>query len=276
MEILSRWTVAILPEGETVPRKVTKIVALTDGGFSLVMPYHKERSGYLCKMPVDPSQPRRHEIPWDQTMGFTVESRAKFSYHSDGFAQFSSEQQGDLISGRDPDTGAPKGLGLMTHPLASPICSGPSVALQVWGINEFAPLDDPTDAMIFEPDEFYYRGCTPSDASGWVVSIYVFPAGVVPPCRRAGRDFVLDIAFEGINGPLTSVVRMKVARLPKNQVFLGVMANRAIVSVPSVAGWILSGPGDYTAQQKGHVLVGFYPREAIPVDSRPPLDRPLR
>jgi hypothetical protein len=143
-------------------------------------------------------------------------------------------------------------------------------------ISEFTLLDDPTDAMIFEPRDFYYRGCTPSDASGWIMQIYVFPAHVVPPCRREGRDFVLDIAVERINGPLASVVRMKVARLPKSNVFLGVMVNRVIVSFPSESGWILNGPGDHTARQKGHVLTALYPREAIPVDSRPPLDRRLR
>jgi hypothetical protein len=265
-------TIAIHPEGDAI-RKVTKIVSLSDGGFSVVTPYHKEKTGYLFKLPVDPSQLPTFSRHWQETVGFTAECRAKLSYHVDGFAQFSSEKQGELVSGRDPETGEPRGLGLLTHPLCDPIWSGPSVNVTLWGLGDYVPLDDPTDATVFEPHDFYYRGCTPSDANAWVLSIYVFPAGVDPPCRQEGRDMALEVAFEPLNGPLASVARMRVVRLPESGVLLGIMVNRAVVTFPSKSGWIINGPGDYSAQERGHVLTAVYPREAIPVDGRSSLDR---
>jgi hypothetical protein len=50
-------------------------------------------------------------VPADELVSFTVEDRAKLSYHTDGFVQFSSENPGRIISGRDPSTGEPKGPG---------------------------------------------------------------------------------------------------------------------------------------------------------------------
>jgi hypothetical protein len=268
-------TVAVLSEEASVPRKITKIVGLNGGGFSVLAPYHEARSGFLCKMPVDPAvvDPGTRQVLLSEVVGFTAESRAKLSYHVDGFAQFSSEKQGEIISGRDPDTGEPKGLGLMTHPLTAPIWSGPSAALTVWGLNDFEPMEDLDDGLVFRPKDFYYRECEPATANGWVLQIFAFPIGSVPPCRYENGDLVCDVAIERLSGLLISVMRMKIVRLPKEKVFLGLAMNRAVVSFPSASGWVLSGPGDHSAKKKGHVLMAYYPRGAIPVDGRASLNR---
>lgn len=106
-------------------------------------------------------------IPWDECVGFTADDRVKLSYHVDGFAQFSSENPGKIISGRNPKTGEPRGLGLFTHPLSVPIVSGPSLGVTVRGLEEFEKAEENEDLIILEPDDFYYRQSTPIAANGW-------------------------------------------------------------------------------------------------------------
>ena len=270
------WTIAVRPASNEKPRKITKIIGLNDGGFSVLTPYHKAQSGFLFKLPMEfrvAGVPGVHQSAWQDCVGFTAEDRAKLSYHADGFAQFSSEKSGRIISGRDRETGEPKGLGLMTRALDKPIWSGPSIGVTLWGIHEFEAVQGYDDVLIFEPDQFYYRGCSPAEANGWYFCIYVFPKLVIPPVLFERGHHLLNVACEGLNGPLTSVVRMSVIRLPNQGVFLGILVNRMIVAFPSPSGWILGGPGDYTKERKGHVLKGVYPRIGIPVDGRGNLDR---
>jgi hypothetical protein len=269
-----KWTIAIRPTVGQAARKVTKIIGLRGEGFSMLTPYHTTQSGYLCKMPVDPKAEGTYQGRWEDMIGYTVEKRVKLTYHVDGFVQFSSISRGDIISGRDAETGQPKGLGLFTHPLSSPIFSGPSVGVTLWGLQDFVELETSNNnALIFEPHHFFYRACSPDTANGWIVSVYVFPSGVVPPCRLEGGHYLLDVAIEPLNFPLLSVMRLSLIHLLEEKVFLGIAISRAIVSFPSPSGWTMNGPGDFTRDRKGHVLVGFYPRTAIPVQGLPVLDR---
>jgi hypothetical protein len=272
-----KLTIAVRPAIGQQPRKITKIVSLNGNGFAVLTPYHKARSGFLFKMPVDPKilrTPGKFTVSIDQAVGFTADDRVKLSYHTDGFAQFSSEAPGRIISGRDPVTGEPKGLGLFARPLKTPVWSGPSVGVTVWGIDEFEEVEDgDRPVIVFEPADFYYRGCTPSEANAWFLSMYAFPVNIIPPVRWHHEDAVVDVALEGLSGPLVSVVQLKVVHLRREKVFLGLFVNRLVTHFPSESGWNISGPGDYTIERKGHVLIASYPRDGIPVLGRPSLDR---
>jgi hypothetical protein len=270
-----KWTIAIRPALGQQPRKITKIIGLNGDGFSVLAPYHQARSGYLFKLPVDPSIQGPYQIPWEEAVGFTADDRVKLSYHTDGFAQFSSERAGQITSGRDPTTGQPRGLGLITHPLKTPIWSGPSVGVTVWGIDEFAQWKEPDEGLIFEPTDFYYRGCTPETANGWHLAIYAFPTDVTPPVRFRQGEAELDVALEGLSGALASVVQLKIICLPEEKVFLGLSVNRGMISFPAKSGWTLNGPGDFTRERKGHVLMGIYPRDGIATEGRGSLNRTI-
>ena len=189
-----KYTIAIRPSQDENVRKVTKIIGLNGDGFSVLAPYHKAREGFLFKMPVDPRvhKPGQHQLPWDQAVAYTASDRVKLSYHSDGFAQFSSETQGRIMSGRDPQTGEPKGLGLFTNPLRTPTWSGPSVGVTIWGINDFEESSDEDELVVFEPSDFYYRGCSSTDANSWMLAIYAFPANITPPTQFCRGQRVVD------------------------------------------------------------------------------------
>lgn len=270
----SSYTIAIRPNINQVARKITKIIGLKGDGFSVLTPYHKSGSGFLFKAPADPAVVGKQVIPIDQCIGFTVDARAKLTYHTDGFAQFSSEKKGEIISGRDPVTKEPKGLGLITLPLTTPIWTGASVGITVWGLHDFEPLGNPDKStLIFEPHHFHYRACSPIDANGWHLEIYAFPKDVVLPCRWDAGHLLVDVAIEPLWGQLVSIKRLSIIRLSKEKVSLGLAVNSMIVDFPPASGWALSGPGDWTHERKGHVLQGIYPREPYPVNGFPSINR---
>src|SRR5436190_17943309 len=121
-------TVCIRHDG--VIRKITKTVPYSDGGFALLVPYHSARVGYLTKMPVDYSKRGEILVERAEIVEYTADDRVKLSYHPDGFVQFSGERAGKIISGRDPDTGEPRGIGVLTNPMREPMASGPNCGMQ--------------------------------------------------------------------------------------------------------------------------------------------------
>jgi hypothetical protein len=269
-----KWTIAIRPGAGEDLRKITKIIGLNGDGFSVLAPYHHARSGFLYKHLVDPQNMGTRNIPWGECVGFTAEDRVKLTYHVDGFAQFSSENPGKIISGRDARTGEPKGLGLFTHPLSVPIVSGPSVGVSVWGMDEFEKAEETEDLITFEPDEFYYRRSTPVDANGWHLAIYAFAVGTVPPLRFQGKQGVMQYQLSPISaGVPGAIVELKTIHLPAEKLYLGLYVERWIGKLPVKSGWSLHGPGNFTRYQPGYVLQAIYPRDVIPVEGISALDR---
>jgi hypothetical protein len=269
-----KWTIAIRPGAGEVLRKITKIVGLNGDGFSVLAPYHKERSGYLFKHLMDLRTLGVRATTWDEGVGFTAEDRVKLTYHTDGFAQFSGENPGKIISGRDPKTREPKGLGLLARSLKSPPISGPSVGMQVWGIEEFETPRDDEKLVTFELNDLYYRNCTPTDANTWHLAVYAFPDEGIPPLHFEGEQAVMlyqpHFITAGIQG---AVIKLKMIHLATDKLYLGMYVERFVGRYPVKSGWMLNGPGNYTQYQSGYVLSAIYPREAIPVEGRPSIDR---
>jgi hypothetical protein len=269
------WTVAVRPSAGEQLHKITKIIGLNGGGFSVLAPYHNERSGFLFKLPVGRKNLETvgiYKVAREECVNFTADDRAKLSYHVDGFAQFSSEKKGTLISGRDAN-GRPKGLGLMARPFSNPIWSGASVGVTVWGLEEFEQDKQGESELIFEPEDFYYRDLEFSHLNAFHLQIYVFPARVIPPIHVSNGRALLDVALEPLNGALVSVARFRVIQLTKEEVFLGLIVNRTEAAFPSKSGWTLNGPGDYTYDRAGHALMGIYPRFDVPSINLPSLNR---
>jgi hypothetical protein len=87
--------------------RVFKVLPLGDGGFSVSAPYHKARMGSSIKIP-QASQTGSLKMFFDVVVPFYSSDRVKFSYHPDGFVQFSSEEKGKNLSGRDRHTREPQ------------------------------------------------------------------------------------------------------------------------------------------------------------------------
>lgn len=112
-----------------------KILPLSDGGFSIVFPrFIDSNIGKLEKIALGyEDYGTKMDVTHDNTEQYRAEDIAKFSYHDDGFVQFSSATNNKIRSGRD-ENGRPKGLGVISWPLSNPISTGPSFALSVWGL----------------------------------------------------------------------------------------------------------------------------------------------
>lgn len=273
----NKWTVAIKSSTSGKLHKITKIISLNGGGFSILTPYHKARSGVLFKQTVNPNialKAGERKVGWTECALFTAENRAKLTYHMDGFVQFSSENPKTIISGRDPNTGEPKGLGIMARSLSNPSESGPSLGITVWGLEAFDAVRPEECALVFEPTDFYYRKWGPEEVDSLHLGIYVFPVDAVPPTRFVEDQPVMDfvLRFPMTAGVAGSVVTLKTVRLEAERVYLGLYVECWAGEHPSKSGWIMSGPGNWNANQIGYVLGAVYPRDHIPIEGRPSLD----
>lgn len=256
------WTIAIRPTVGAQPRKITKVVSLKDGGFSILTPYHRAQTGYLAKMPM-PNGVGPHFRNWSEGITFTAESRVKLSYHADGFTQFSGEASSKIISGIDPATGEPKGLGVRSNPLAKPTWSGAVSAITVFAIDEYLTTkDEVSGTIIYEPDECYYRSCSPCEADGWILTFHTFPKVPPLPVRFRNNIPFLRVASEGgLSSPLHYIVEYRLIDLP-GAVVLGLNLNRLITKGECKSGWILSGPSEVGVEVGAirYTLMAVYPR----------------
>ena len=232
----TKWTVAIQPAAGKPLYKITKIISLNGGGFSVLTPYHKAHSGFLFKTLINPRMFDKagiHLMKWTDCAGFTAENRAKLSYHVDGLAQFSSENQGKIVSGRDPNTGEPKELGIMARPFSNPTTSGPSVSISVWGPEDFENADQKEKLIVFEPSDFYYRLWGPDETTLWQLGIYLFKG--IPPVRFDGNQAKMDFAltYPPTAGVVGSIVTLKMIRLEAENVSLGLYVESLVGAFPS-------------------------------------------
>lgn len=116
-----------------------KMLPYKSGGFGVVLPRLNERQiGRLEKTFVDYTNYGTYiKVKRDETQQYSASDIVKFSYHPDGFVQFSSATNDRIVSGRYED-GTPKGLGLISWPLSDPIVTGPSMTVSFHGLEGFA------------------------------------------------------------------------------------------------------------------------------------------
>jgi hypothetical protein len=251
---------------------LTKIVPYADGGFAVLVPYHKARTGWLAKMPADYNK-TSFRVTFNECLNYSAEDRVKLSYHADGFVQFSSETAGKIISGRDPVTGEPKGLGLMTSPISNPIRTGPTFSIAAWPLSDFVTVSEKraTD-LLFESPDLYYSSCTPEIANGVLLEAFVFDKAYWSGIRRdANGEYRLSMFHPGAPGP-GSIREWKIVRLANYQV-IGLSVSLVRVTSPHPSGFSLHGPGVRRRDGTGEVLMAAYPDPTSSSQSKTPLDR---
>ena len=251
-------------------RRVLKVLPLSDGGLAVTTPYHAARDGFLFKSPRMRGAGTRMLDPGD-LIPFNANDRVKLSYHVDGFAQFSGEDNARIVSGRDRDTGMPKGLGLVTNPLEDPLTSGPSVGCTIWGLGDFEDWKPKRgdQALVFREDDFYVEpDQSPDGILGYSFSMFMIPSAALRdaigeygsgtlvelslPMRVGAREHRFRARLVVLGGPVTCVV----------------LAERNALGFLEPSGFTLSGPGDAEG-----TLMAFYPRPNI-ADLGTNLDRP--
>jgi len=264
-----QWTIAIRPATGKAAKTITKIASLGGDGFSVLVPCHKARSGFLFKHPVISGRPIPHFVGWDAAVAFSADDNAKLNYNMDGFVEFSGSRPDRITATKDLLSGETTGLGLYSLPLSRPSFGGPIITLRTFGLEQFQRSDGADGLIIFEPGDFYYRNCAPENANTWDLVIYALPTGAAPPIRFDQRRSIIRASIEPLNGPIASVVDLVGLELPDEKIFLGLCVNRFHIPLKSESGWLLSGPGDLGASGRGHVLMGIYPRTELPLQESP-------
>lgn len=233
----------VLFEGD-IGYKVSSIIFLSDGGFSVVVPYHNAETGLLLKSPVPCISPGTYIIPRESIIQeFTASNRPKLSIHYDGFCQFSSDLKGTIRSGRDSETGQPKGLGIFTQPLSQPIESGPTFGITVWGMHDYKKWKGAKKGESpIRFHNYYYRNADANTWNSYLIEGYVFPRSKVSPSiKHRNGNYYLKLVHMNFEIPGTVFKWFIVPELHRDYL-IGVIVSRTSIGFSSSSGFCMSGP----------------------------------
>ncbi|WP_156669997.1 MULTISPECIES: hypothetical protein [unclassified Mycobacterium] len=264
------WRI-IIDDGDGL-RAVCKILPLSDGGYSVLAPYHAARNGWLYKHKVDYSK-EEISLEISEMQHFEASDRVKLSHHWDGFVQFSGVNSQKIISGRNPLTGEPRGLAIMSAPMWRPITSGPTFGVLLWGPTDFKQVEDTraTD-IIFHANEIYYERSAPYNFNAYHVEGWVFGAPLWDGVRGSGNDLRLARHFPQKHRAPCAYLEFRVLPIPTedSDLFLGVRVTRMAVNPSSPSGFVLGGPSDLrVSQQVAETIKASYPKDPEVADLDP-------
>lgn len=257
-------------------RRIFKILPISDGGLSVTVPYHNARAGCMLKMPLTETQTGAFNVDAGAMVNFSASDHVKLSYHSDGFVQFSSERHGSILSGRNRESGEPRGLGLISHPLSEPIQTGPSIGCSIWGLSDFSfwkPRKGEAALQFSIPTDYYDEPETQHEAGfgaasdGYAFSIFVFPTNVLENAvGPVATEDELDMKLPMNIYHRDAFFRVKLAYMSES-VVAGVIAKPQKFYFHCASGFQLSGPGDGK-----HNMSAIYPavqlKDPISLDYR--------
>lgn len=239
--------------------RITKLVQYQDSGFGVFVPDDPFDTGFLLKSTVD-YRARTSRVSFGPgAVRFSTSRMVKLSYHADGFVQFSGHN-GSIRSGRNED-GSPKGLAIVTQPLSRPIARGPSVLLQVWGVDHHKEYQAKAADMSFGPDDIYKRRL--SAAAGQrvtIIEIFVVPKSLAVPVCSFGDGQLRLVKyypqFEGVGASF--ILRIAPFRVGNGNL-LGVLVSEGELELPTETGFTLCGPSRIIRPHIGETLMAFYP-----------------
>lgn len=248
----------VIHEVHQQPRRVTKVLTYPDGGFAVFAPYHSSRSGYL--MMYDSSYLPRLQLvsPEASVKEYTAEDQVKLSYHVDGFAQFSSVSK-PIMSGRDPETGEPRGMGLLSQPLVNPITSGPSSALVLWGLaefEEFTRAKSGEETIIFGEPDFAGSQYSPHGWNAYVLEFFVLPNVPSQALQPEDGHYRAALAFFNFEVPGTVFV-LRLLPLEAHNNMLGLLVRRIQHGFAASSGFTLNSPSQILSHDASSKSVRF-------------------
>lgn len=206
-------------------RKLFKLVPYKAGGFCIILPrFVGTNIGRLEKTLVTYENLGTHiETVRDETEQYNAKDIVKFSYHADGFVQFSSATNSRIISGRNPD-GTPKGLGVLSWPLNNPISTGPSMSLTIWGLDKLPAekMEKIDKRYLFEIGKAVphpkatYKG---NDELAFAMAMYIIPNSIKGDVHEVDGKKLSNIAM--------------MQQLPDGSAFMRLREQVTIIEIPN-------------------------------------------
>jgi hypothetical protein len=232
------------------PRKVAKLAGYGDGGFALLAPYLPQPSDWLLmQTPRDYSQSGTFHVG-DESMyrRFRSARGVKLSAHGDGFVQFSNEDEGGILSGRDKETGEPRGFGYDSFaPGDLYVRSGPYCGVFGWGLENWeSATSGVPDAVTITSDDLYYQypDSPPRDPPAFAFEFWVLPRQALIQSRPQHGHWVAEMPPHRFYA-MTDMVELIVIDLGGSYV-LGLVVTRASHGFPWPAGATIGAPSDRT------------------------------
>jgi hypothetical protein len=277
--VSTRQAIIAIEDGADVPRKVLRLLALSDGSFSISAPYHPARSGLLSRVrhPSAVVGLGDYWVPAEPDQTYRVSRLVKLAYHASGFVQFSSAEKQPIKSGRLPPSQflLPKGLGMESNPITEPIESGPTLGALFMGIRHCKHLVGRQSVPILRFVEGDFRELdahVPGMRHDFGIDIFVFPRGELANASLERGRLLLRRSM-----PPYTTATFRVFDLPTRLAFLGIVVSRmhatdsensADESGHTTATYTLGGPRSLVG---GFYLAGIFP---APTDARasPSLD----
>lgn len=206
-------------------RSLLKIIPYGSGGFALILPsLIGLQVGRLEKTVVTYKRYGTHlDIKRDESEQYSARDIVKFSYHPDGFVQFSSATNNRIVSGRNSD-GTAKGLGVVSWPLNNPISTGPSMSITFWGLDKFVE-EMPTkvdNSFVFEIKEAVKH-----------------PKATFSECDLLAYAMAMYIIPNSLDGNIVDTKGRKIAHLammqglPDGSAFMRLREEVRIIEIPS-------------------------------------------
>lgn len=211
--------------------KVTSVYIGGDGSFKLDVPYCDFSQATAFKFPADYGIRTRMVPEDDFSQVFTTDRRPQLSIHTSGFVQISGP---GINSGIDEKTKAARGLGLYTFPLHTPIMSGPTCGIQVWGLENYELSDTVVASdIVFKETDFIRKVLRNKERMDevsklaynfYMLDFFVFPGEYSAEIKHdaTGREVFTHQFYNYYECPGV-IFTLKVIRLKNSEVFLGVL-----------------------------------------------------
>jgi hypothetical protein len=246
-----------------IVRLVGRITMLPDG-FSIQVPYHPAKEGWLLKTTIDY---RKRSSTAPITEQFSVSDTVKLSLHMSGFVHFSTAGQQPITSGYCDVLKKPKGLGLKAPDKIS-VFSGPLCGFVVQGLEQFKPLRNEL-AEIFRRNDLWFHPDYPSDSTAYHVEIFMLPLS-----RAAGAQDVGEKRIVAMQLPFAARFRfqhtLRIVELPGLWFALGVIVSPCYQDTTIDSGYKLASPGFGEEGNLKSSITAWYPRPKIVENEKMP------
>jgi hypothetical protein len=161
------------------------------------------------------------------------------------------------------------------RPLETPIKSGPTFGVTIWGLEDFSELGQKKASknyITFREEDFYYRQTSRASWNAYIVEGFVFPN------RIAGwinHESIPSITLRFMNFEVPSTVfRLKVIMIKNSPAFIGLLISRIKrsdgrgASEMPKSGFMLGGPSHQPIEiidgvPTGQCLFAAYPRTSF-------------